>query len=173
MALTMDDLRQMARRAKDQHEAKMRQALMGNDCVVDHHIFTSPQLAELVAIAMLGHPDRRLPEMATRPEDAGEMTIERAEDINARLVRAYAIRERIQEGDRVPYMGDVSLEEATRATQMIIARGPVKTTDTTTRLTCNIEPTRLPRLFAWIMHENSLAPAYPPAETQPMKAARP
>lgn len=62
MALTMQDLNDIHDRCQRDHDMKMRHAMRGNDWVVDSHSLSCTKLAELVALAKLGHPIWMRPE---------------------------------------------------------------------------------------------------------------
>lgn len=62
MALTMQDLNDIHDRCQRDHDMKMRHAMRGNDWVVDGHSLSCTKLAELVALAKLGHPIWMRPE---------------------------------------------------------------------------------------------------------------
>jgi hypothetical protein len=82
-----------------------------------------------------------------------DQTTDRAAEVNGRLVRAWMIREGLDAGP-VPSLRDVSLAEAIAASETVTARQSEQLPTGESLLTCHVEPSRVPRLYAWtILHE--------------------
>lgn len=75
-------------------------------------------------------------------------TTDRAGDVNARLVRSWMIREGVADGP-LPSLRDVSLDEAISASKEVAARAPERLPSGGVSIMCHVEPTRVPRLYAW------------------------
>jgi len=79
------------------------------------------------------------------PETAGAMSQGRAEQINGRLVNAFVAR---VNGEPPPSFTDITLSECLEATRIMQGHRIVNA-DRSSTFACTVEPTRIPRLYAW------------------------
>jgi hypothetical protein len=82
------------------------------------------------------------------------MTLERALDINMRLLKAWMLRERMKNGI-VPDLSDVSLTDAIEASKIVAAMKPIPDPDRPgfETYTCTIEPTRVHLVWFWALQK--------------------
>jgi hypothetical protein len=76
------------------------------------------------------------------------MTHDRAFEINALIVGARMVRERLSNAP-IPDLTGVSLADAIAASAIVEATPGQRQPDGSTRLTCHVDVSRVPRLYAW------------------------
>jgi hypothetical protein len=76
------------------------------------------------------------------------MTLAQAYEINALIVKAWMIREGIMEAE-IPDLRKITLAAAVEAAQIVQGAGPTRHADGTQTLHCVVDPTTIPKVFAW------------------------
>lgn len=88
--------------------------------------------------------------------DATEpMSQTRAFEINALIVGAWMVRERLSDG-AVPDLSSVSLADVIEASLIVAATPPARRDGGGVTLTCHVEPSKIPPLYAWAIATTSL-----------------
>lgn len=85
-----------------------------------------------------------------------EMSRDRAFEINGLVVQAWLVREGLSDKD-VPDLSSVSLVEAITASRIVAETPGERLENGSTRLTCHVDPTRIPQLYSWAIVTTSLA----------------
>lgn len=85
------------------------------------------------------------------------MHIARAFQINASLVTAWMIWNGMERGE-VPCLRGISLTDAIEATKLVQADRGMDHSDGTRTITCCVEPTLVPKLYAWAILQTEQRP---------------
>lgn len=91
--------------------------------------------------------------MTDRPPDA--MALDRAFEINSMVVGAWMVRSGFSD-DAVPDLSQVTLAEAIQASGIVAAAPPTPRPQGGVTLTCHVEPSRIPHLYAWAIATTEL-----------------
>ncbi len=79
----------------------------------------------------------------------------RAFEINSLMVGAWMVREGLSDKP-LPDLSGVSLNEAIEASKIVSATPPVRNQDGSSTLTCHVELSRIPSLYAWAVSTSAL-----------------
>lgn len=78
------------------------------------------------------------------------MSPERAAHINSLLVTAFMVRTGIMEAG-VPKLWGITLADCMEASRVMQAAGAATNPDGSKTLTCVVEPSKIPHLYAWVI----------------------
>lgn len=83
------------------------------------------------------------------------MTVQEAKRINDLLVQGWMVREKLTR-DAIPSLHTVSLAEAVRASEIMAVQPPTEWADGSMTFHCFVDPTIVPRLYAWIIMQSQM-----------------
>lgn len=84
-------------------------------------------------------------------------TEDRAREINSMIVGAWMVREGLSE-QPLPDLSSVTLSECIEASRFVAAAPGRRNPDGSTTMTCFVDPTRIPALYAWTLATTASGP---------------